>query len=144
MIQALFTLTSLIIWTSNPYGQDVKKCDTSVVLATENNVGQLTQKDVSNFLMTFGKECQNNAEFSEFSNEVLFLVFDRQTQLVLKTITREEKEFEMDVILNELGSPINDSIDIKKLLTKIDQVKTDSGLKKKIIEKLKIAAGNSN
>jgi len=144
MIQGLFTLTSLIIWTSNLYGQEAKKCDTSVVLATENNVGQLTQKDVSNFLMTFGKECQNNAEFSEFSNEVLFLVFDRQTELVLKTITREEKKFEMDVILNELGSPINDSIDIKKLLTKIDQVKTDSGLKKKIIEKLKIAVGNSN
>jgi hypothetical protein len=97
MIQILFTLTSLIIGTSNLYGQEVKKCDGSVVLATQNKAGQLTQNDVSDFLMTFGKECQNNAEFSEFSNEVLFLVFDRQTELVFKTMTTEERKFEMDV-----------------------------------------------
>lgn len=144
MIQVLFTLTSLMIVTSNLYEQEVRKCDGSVVLATQNKAGQLTQKDVSDFLMTFGKECQNNVEFSEFSNEVLFLVFDRQTEVVLKTMTGEEKKFEMDVILDELGSPINDMVDIKKLLIKIDQVKTDSGLKKKVIEKLKIADENSN
>jgi hypothetical protein len=35
-------------------------------------------------------------------------------------------------------------IDIKKLLIKINQVETDRGFKKKIIEKLKIADGNSD
>lgn len=51
MIQVLFTLTSLIIGTSNLYEQEVRKCDVSVVLATQNKAGQLTQKDVTGLVI---------------------------------------------------------------------------------------------
>jgi len=143
MKQVLLLLACGTIAISTLFGQEIKKCDVFVVLATKNKAGQLTQKDVTDFLMTFSKECQNNAEFSEFSNEVLFLIFDKQTDLVLKTIVKTESKLEIDKILVELSSPINDMINVKDLLTKVDQVKIESGLKKKIIDNLKIAYENS-
>lgn len=140
----LSVLTSLTIVTSTLYGQGIKKCDGSVILSTKNKVGQLTKKDVRDFLLTFGKECQNNVEFSEFSNEVLFLVLDKQTKLILQTIEKEEKQIELDEILNDLSSPISDMIVVKDLIPKVEKTKINDRLKKLIIDRLRTAESSTN
>ena len=137
-------LTSLILTTSNIYAQTVEKCDIEIVLFAKNKMGQLSQKGVSNFLLTFGQECQNNVEYSEFSNEVLFDLLDKQTELVLKTMEKEEKKIELNVILEDLGTPINDGIDVKTILTKVEKVKMRGELKDKIVGRLKSAIKNMN
>ncbi len=136
-------LTSLILTTSNIYAQTVKKCDVGVVLFAKDKMGHLSQREVSNFLLTFGRECRNNVEYSEFSNEVLFDLIDRQTELVLKTMEKEKNEIELNVILENLGTPINDAIDVKTILTKVERVKMNGRLKDKIVERLK-SAGDMN
>jgi len=140
----LSILTSLTILTSSLYGQEIKKCDGTVVLSIQNKVGRLTEKDLRDFLLTFGKECQNNVEFSEFSNEVLFLVLDKQTELMLKTIEKEEKKIELDEILDDLSSPISDMIVVKNLIPKVEKVKIDSRLKKLILDRLRTAEKSTN
>lgn len=140
----LCILTSLTITTSTLYGQEIKKCDGSVILATENKVGQLTKKDVKDFLLTFGKECRNNVEFSEFSNEVLFLVLDKQTELILKTIEKEEKQIELDEILDDLSSPISDMIVVKNLIPRVEKVKINTRLKNLIVDRLRTAESSTN
>lgn len=140
----LSILTSLTILTSSLYGQGIKKCDGTVVLSTQNKVGRLTEKDLRDFLLTFGKECQNNVEFSEFSNEVLFLVLDKHTELTLKTIEKEEKKIELDEILNDLSSPISDMIVVKNLISKVEKVRIDSRLKKLILDRLRTAEKSTN
>lgn len=137
-------LTSLMLTTSNIYAQTVEKCDIEIVLFAKNKMGQLSQKGVSNFLLTFGQECQNNVEYSEFSNEVLFDLLDKQTELVLKTMEKEEKKIELNVILEDLGTPINDGIDVKTILTKVEKVKMRGELKDKIVGRLKSAIKNMN
>lgn len=144
MIFLLFLLTVLPSPPTIPDLRQIDKCDISIVAATQNNVEALTKDDVLDFLLAFGKECQNNAEFGEFSNEVLFLILDKQTELTIRTITTEEKKLEIDVILDDIRSPINDLIDVKKLLTKVEQVKIDGHIKKKVIESLKVAIANNN
>ena len=94
--------------------------------------------------MTFGQECQNNAEYSEWSNELLFSLLDKQTELTLKTIEKGEKKIEIKEILEELSSPINDGFDIKKIITQADKVKINRRLKDEILERLKTANGKTN
>ena len=137
-----YTLTILVLTTTTLFGQVVEKCDRTILLSTSNNIGQLTQKQIADFLFTFGKECRNNVEYSEWSNELLFSLLDKQTELTLKTIEKEEKKIEKDEILNDLSEPIHDMIDLKELIAKIDKVKMNGRLKNEIIEKLKSADGN--
>lgn len=144
MRRVLFILTTLTIATKTLHGQEIRKCDGSVVLSTKDKVGQLTKKEIKGFLLTFGKECQNNVEFSEFSNEVLFLVLDEQTDLTLKTIEKEEKQVEFNEILDDLSSPISDMIVVKNLILKVEKVKINSRLKKLIVDRLRTAESSTN
>src|SRR5688572_5499786 len=95
-------LTILTLTTSTLYGQGTKKCDGSVLLSTSKKIGKLTQNEITDFLLTFGQECRNNAEYSEWSNELLFKTLDNQTELTLKTIEKEEKKIEIKEILEDL------------------------------------------
>jgi hypothetical protein len=132
-------LTSLILTTSNIYAQAVKKCDELVVLFAKNKMGQLSQREISDFLLTFGQECRNNVEYSEFSNEVLFNLMDKQTEVALKTMEKVENRIELNVILEDLGIPINDQIDVKTILAKVEKVRISGTIKGKIVERLKSA-----
>jgi hypothetical protein len=140
----LSILTSLTIGTSTLHGQEIKKCDGSIILSTKNKAERLTKNDVKEFLLTFGKECKNNVEFSEFSNEVLFLVLDKQTELTLKTIEKEEKKIELNEILDDLNSPMSDMIVVENLISKIEKAKISNRLKKLIVDRLRTAEHSTN
>jgi hypothetical protein len=135
-------LTILTITTSDLLGQ-VKKCDGTILLLTSKKMGRLTQKEITDFLLTFGQECRNNVEYSEWSNELLFLVLDKQTDLTVRTIEKEEKRLELEVILDDLSEPLLDP-NIRGLITKVDIVKIKKELKDKIIASLKTADGKAN
>ena len=144
MKSIIIILAVYILSVLNIYGQDVKKCDVTVVLFTKTNVGHLTQKEIKKFLLTFGQECRNNAEFSEFSNEVLFLVMDKQTELIFGTIEKERTTIELSAILREIGNPIHDLMDLEEILVKVENFKMDRQLRNDIIERLKSAISNLN
>lgn len=95
-------------------------------------------------MLTFGQECRNNVEYSEWSNELLFSLLDKQTNLTVKTIEKEEKRIEMEEIFDDLSSPIHDMINVKNVISKIEKVKIKKELKDKIIERLKTADGKTN
>ena len=141
---SLFIFLSLTLGRLTLHGQEIEKCDGSIVLSTKEKVGQLTKKDISKFLFTFGKECRNNVEFSEFSNEVLFEVLDKQTELTLRTLEKEEKQIELDEILDDLSSPISDMITVKNLIPKVETAKINDRLKKLIVDRLRMAESSTN
>jgi len=137
-------LTILTLTTTTFYGQVIEKCDGTILLRTSERIGKLKQDEIRDFLLTFGPECKNNVEYSEWSNELLFSLLDKQTELTLKTIEKEERKIEMNEILNDLNSPINDLIDIKEILVKVDNVKMNKRFKNRIIEQLKSADSKMN
>lgn len=139
MRNTFFLLAWLSLVTSAAFGQKVQKCDGAVIEYTQARAGKLTKKEMKNFLLTFGKECDNNVEFSESSNEVLFLVLNRQTRLTLKTIEKEEKQLELEAIRDDLSYPISDIIPLKEILNKVKKVKMESRLKSLIVESLNTA-----
>lgn len=137
-------LTILTLTTSTLFGQVIKKCDRAILLSTSEKIGRLTQKEITDFLLTFGQECQNNIEYSEWSNELLLSLLDKQTDLTIKTIEKEEKRIEIEEILNDLSEPIHDMTNIKNLIEKVEKVKIKKDLKDKIIKRLKTADGKTN
>ncbi|MGC3943787.1 MAG: hypothetical protein QM762_04470 [Chryseolinea sp.] len=134
----LFVSIVLSVLTTSLYAQNDNKCDDAILLSTSERIGRLAEKEIADFLLTFGEKCRDNAEFSEWSNELLFMVLDKQTELTLKVI-QEEKRIEKAVILDDLSEPINDSIDLKALINKVNKVKVDDNLKAEIIKSLKTA-----
>ncbi|MEQ1584477.1 MAG: hypothetical protein ABL895_01255 [Cyclobacteriaceae bacterium] len=137
-------LTSFIVASSNIYGQTIKKCDVAIVLFTKNKMGQLTQREIRSFLLTFGQECRNNVEYIEFSNEILFDLLDKQTELLLKTMKIEENKIEMNIILEDLGMPINDEIDVRSILSKVEKVNVSGQIKNDIVDRLNSAIKDMN
>jgi hypothetical protein len=137
-------LTILTLSTTTFYGQVIEKCDGTILLSTSERIGKLKQDEILDFLLTFGTECNSNVEYSEWSNELLFSLLYKQTELTLKTIKKEERKIEMNEILNDLNSPINDLIDIKQILVKVDKVKVNKRFKNRIIEQLKSAENKMN
>jgi hypothetical protein len=138
----LIILTWLTLSTLTNYGQEIKKCDLASLAGKE--IGQLTQSDILDFLLTFDKECRNNVEYSEVSNELLFTILDKQTELILLTLKKYEKSISSDLIIEELTTPINDSFDLKQLIKKVAKTSADNDLKRKVIDNLKIADSKLN
>jgi hypothetical protein len=127
------TLTSISL-----FGQAIKKCDETVLHFTSGKIGQLSQKEIKDFLLTFGKECEANVEYSEWSNELLFDVLEKQTELTLSTIQKEENNIELEEILDAISSPLLDE-NIDKLIEKVQGTKVDTKLRQTIVDKLRNA-----
>ena len=139
MNKLITILTVTILLTGNLFGQEIKKCDIGVLGQINVDKDNLNEKDIKDFLFTFDKTCNTNIEYSEFSNELLFMVLDKHTQTMVTVMEKEKKNLETEYILYEISSPINDSFDLKNLITKVDHVKVAGKLKGQIIEKLKEA-----
>lgn len=121
------------------YGQVVKKCDNKVLLETSKRVGALNQKEITDFLLTLGHQCRHSIEFSEWSNELLFNILDKQTELALTTLDKKQGEMETKTILGILSSPIADNVNILSLIDKIEKVTFNDILKAHIIANLTLA-----
>jgi hypothetical protein len=61
--------------------------------------------------------------------------------MILAVLESKEKNLKIDEILNELGSPVNDSFNIEELISKVDRTQISKELKEQITAKLKKAKG---
>lgn len=139
MRSALATLTCLAMATSTLHGQDTKKCDIPLVGATHERAGQLTAPEVSDFLMTFGPECRQNVEYTEFSNEVLFLVLDKQMDLTLEMLEGDQQQLDLEEILYNLSAPLTDAVSMSSLLQRVEKAGISKSLKERIVAALREA-----
>jgi hypothetical protein len=135
-----------ILFSVAVHGQEVDKCDLAILSDVNDKVGNLSKEEMKTFLLTFGRECRKNTEFSEYGNELLFKVLSEQTRETLKAIHRYRKEIDVVEIYEDLSVPIADNIDVNKLIVKIQDLKAPKRHKKEIISSLKVAQtryGNS-
>jgi hypothetical protein len=143
----VFNILSILIFTISALHaqqQEIQKCDETILLRTSRQMGELKAYEIREFLKTFGRECRINVEYSEWSNELLLLLLDHQTALALTVLDKEEKRIEIDEILYNLSSPVNDLINVSEVISKVEQVTIDPRLKKEILDKLKVAESKLN
>lgn len=107
---------------------DSVKCSSGILLGTLQNIDSLSNERIDLFLKTFSESCSNNAEFSEFSQKLIFEVFGRYPREVVELIT--QNNYNLAGITSELESPLLDPL-IEPIIsgiksTGITNVKIDS------------------
>ncbi len=134
-------VVALILFQSHGDTKDCIKCDGKIVLKVSETLDSLKYNDVMKFICTFDSTCRNNAEFSEFSNETLFLVINSNVNLLNKVLHELGWEY-ISIIKKELEDPVHDEIDLQATY---DTIKESVGPKDLIVAMKKavvIAAGN--
>ena len=95
-------------------------CSTQILRQTYEKMDSLNSEDICNFLLTFDPMCNSNAEFSEWSNELLFEVANKYPERLLEQLDKDSG-ISIEYILNEFSTPIHDGIYLAKILDKINE-----------------------
>lgn len=91
-----------------------------------NNLNSLKFDYLKNFFKTFSdKRCENNTEYLEWSNELLFNAIEKRPELCIETLFSMSKK-EIDAVIDIFNQPLLDQ-DWAKLYKRINY----SDLKKK-------------
>lgn len=130
-------LLLLAVYAHGMNAQDVVKCDMRVVRF--DAIGSYTATEISLFLAAQGEECRDT-EFAEAANEVLFALLEKQSVLTLNTLQKVQGKVEMAYILDMLTSPINDGIDVKTIVAKIEKVNAGGTVRQDVLRSLRAAA----
>jgi hypothetical protein len=96
------------------------KCNLDIVINVQKNLDSLTVKEIINFLKVFSIKCRNNVEFSEFSNELLFEVMERQPDKFIKAICETQADINYQIIYDEIKSPLHDLIPLDKIKQSVE------------------------
>lgn len=128
----IFTISFLLALAVNAQG-DIH-CNTQILKETDKNIDKLSAEQVGRFLLTLSKECEESAEFSEWSNELLFDVLTRYPITVIQIM--DYGSVDNDEILQEIATPVNDGIDLNGILNKVKAVQSSGKSKAKVIAKL--------
>jgi hypothetical protein len=115
---------------------DSTKCRTEPLLAIDQNLGNLTDEMILDFLSTFSVICEANVEFSQWSNELLFKVLITNPELTLTVLSNNLQRLDTTSIYAELESPLHDLIPTDSITKKIEQLKINEQLKKSVLRRL--------
>jgi len=118
-------------------GINCEKCNIEKVKVVNEQIDNLTFQIISEFLCTFDKSCNNNAEYSEWSNETLFKVLRKDPLIFFQVIAKDEVD--KKILLEQIENPISD-FDIQIIYDKIKETKVRRDLKKDYLNALIKAA----
>ena len=111
--KVLLYLVAAAAFTSSRAQESLPKCDVQIVRRPEEQLNHLTVDSAIKFFMTVGEDCSNNAEFSEYWNEVLFKILDKRPEIYLQCMCELRGKKYWNLILEEVESPVNDGINIR-------------------------------
>ena len=96
-----------------------------------NYVLKINSSDnIREFICIFDKSCINNAEFFEYYNESLFIVLEQNPFRFIETLSLFDKN-KISQIVGILEAPINDSIDVSKIIDLVNIQKFNTHNQKK-------------
>lgn len=104
-----------------------QKCDLKKLIIIHEKIDSLSFQIVEDFLYTFDESCNINVEFSEWSNELLYSVLDKSTNLFFEVLN-SERIINDSCIFKSFCDPVKD-YDYQKYYNKIKFVETDENVK---------------
>lgn len=134
ILTVILTLTVSIVFAQS----DCIKCDIEKVKIVNDNMDNLTFQMVEDFLCTFDNSCGNSAEYSEWSNETLYNLLDKNPNLIFKVVDQNEMD-NIPTLLNEIENPIHE-FDYQRIYEKVSDLKTKSDIKEKILRSIELAS----
>ena len=119
--------------------QDSNKCNFNYLIEVRANIDNLSNELISKLLYTIDDDCQNNVEFGEFSNGLLFMVLEKSPELFIQTFENSIAFIDTSYLFFDLRNPISDLIDIKGIIDNINSLEIENQSKKMIVRNLRIA-----
>jgi hypothetical protein len=117
--------------------KDTCKCNYNCWPDLKDSINELSIIQIYRFLKTISVDCENNAEFSECSNDRLFKIMELNPDNFLIAIDTYSTDLEIGEILRQIKRPVNDGINLMGIYTKIQKSKVESGLRDQILKLLK-------
>ncbi|MCK3684228.1 hypothetical protein [Maribellus sp. YY47] len=96
------------------------------------NIENCNDELIVKFLQSFGRECKNNVEYSEFSNEVLFKLLQSQPEQFSKVLTKHKDSIDFDYLIQEIENPLLDLVDLENIQERVVKSINDKELKNKL------------
>ncbi len=110
-----------------------------VVSYINENIDTIDSADLLQFLKSFSNDhCINNVEFSEWGNEVLFLLMERRPQVFFGIINQLNSR-ELKALQFQTNNPVSDLIDMKKIADSIMKSEMSDELKTRAMDFISIA-----
>lgn len=120
------------------------KCNIEIVLEMSENIGYSNNRLIVKFLQSFGKECENNVEYSEFSNEVLWKLIQSQPEQFCKVLDKHKDSIDINYIIKKIENPLFDLVDLENTKEIIAKSINDKSLKIKLQTALDKAIEKNN
>ncbi len=114
----IFELQDYLRFSTNE--NDSIQCKGEILLQVQNHMENLDSSRIHQFLRTFDVECDNNAEYTEWSNELLFEILNKYPKFLISVL--DERDINSAVIVRELESPVNDKYRPEDLVSKVDSL----------------------
>ncbi len=137
-ISLIVISTFFVLLSQVGLSQDCEKCNTEKLIDLSENINDLNLRIVKEFICTFDTVCNTNIEFSEWSNELLFKLVEKDINLMNKVLHDLGYNY-VKLICRELETPIVE-VDYKRIY---DLVKNSHGPKDMIAEEKKIDSESS-
>lgn len=106
---------------------------------SESNAGNIVY--VARLLASFHESCRNNVEFSEWANTLLFKTLKANPDGFLGILHKNDS-LRKQYILENLAQPNNDEIDLKELISIVENSNAPAEIKKEIHKVLSNALNN--
>jgi hypothetical protein len=129
----------LVLTITTSYAQtDCKKCDIEKIKSVNANIDHLTFKMVEDFLCTFDSSCKTNIEFSQWSNEMLYKILNKEPELIILILDQSQIE-NIEILLDEIENPIHE-FNYQDIYEIVSKVKTGKDFKQQVLESIEVAA----
>jgi hypothetical protein len=125
--------------------QRIPYCSTDVLAITENNIDHLGLDGLVYFLKVLHPDCSDNAEFSQWSNSLLFQALEANPERFVMALGFDDEMIERDHILQQLESPVDDSVNLDSALHVLENTGSKIGFPiSEVIQALRTAQTKSN
>ena len=116
-----------------------EKCDVVTLMELDNilkNGEKLTSQNFTRFFENMSASCKNNAEFSQYNNEILFKLLETYPKKFIDNLSLISMDKEkLNYILSELQNPIHDDIQLREISKGLSETKTDNTKTKELVSK---------
>ena len=129
---SIFILLSVIHVTSQ------SSCDIDKVVYVKKNIATLSTRQIEHFLLCINSNCFNNIEYSEYCNEIIFLLLEMRTECILQII-EQNPNISIKDIKTMIENPIDDEIDFMKIYLSIKNIGKYKYASEEILKSLAIA-----
>jgi len=141
----IFLSFYLVVFLAASFSQETKvkiQCNLNIVNKTNSNIDSLDFEKVELFLKTFDSTCQNNTEFSEYSNEVLFKLLATRTILFVNVLSTS-KNIDLPIIFSEIENPVTE-YDLQPIYVKFKEITGSDSTINKLQKCIRFAASKSS